>query len=155
MLHNLEAKSGEACFVNFLLRFVRSRDGGVTRLAGIGFVIHQIGFILCLKTCFCFLAVIFLGFIVLTSQWLALYYLFYVTREFHRFLHRVWVYRQSSTRYVSCRRTSFDRNDGLENVDRKYGRTCPCGRTQFCSLPFFTHFHWPSLRACLLRGGGP
>ena len=43
MLHNLEAKSGEACFVNFLLRFVTSRDGGVTRLAGIGFVIYQIG----------------------------------------------------------------------------------------------------------------
>ena len=43
MLHNFEAKLGEACFVNFSLRFVRSRDGGVTRLAGIGFVIHQIG----------------------------------------------------------------------------------------------------------------
>ena len=80
MLHNVEAKSGEACFVTFSLRFVRSRDDGVTCLAGIGFVIHQIGakirVILGIKTCevfLCFLAIIFLGSIVPTSQWLALY----------------------------------------------------------------------------------
>ena len=53
-----------------------------------------------------FLAVTFLGSIVLTSQWLlGMNSLFYVTHEFHRFLHWGWVVlktKHSKTKTEAC-----------------------------------------------------